>query len=238
MARQVPLLGYPSQLAAVTALMAQGLRKRAIMDRTGLSGDRTSNLMSLARRAAARKAARPGWTIDRVGKAIRIYKAALAVIAEAFGVGVDELLEVVTHDVAAVSVVAAGEPAAAAAAPAAAPEPAASPAPAPSPEAANDADPAVPAAELFQNGRGFVAAAAEADPEPDPFAELDEDGRAIAGARRGALFVLRSADGEVLHESCSGLTRLPKFFWRGNAQQLRAVRRRYPKWRHLKAEAV
>lgn len=59
-----------------------------------------------------------------------------------------------------------------------------------------------------------------------------------APSEAGQRFKLVSPHGETLHENQRVLTRLPKFFWRGDTAALDALRRRQPQWAHLKAVAV
>lgn len=51
-------------------------------------------------------------------------------------------------------------------------------------------------------------------------------------------FRLVSAHGESLHENERVLTRLPKFFWRGDAEAVAALKVRRPQWSQLRAVAV
>lgn len=43
-------------------------------------------------------------------------------------------------------------------------------------------------------------------------------------------YFLKSPDGQFLHESTRVLTRMPRFYWRGTAEQLRALREKEPSW--------
>lgn len=51
-------------------------------------------------------------------------------------------------------------------------------------------------------------------------------------------FRLVSAHGESLHENGRVLTRLPKFFWRGDAEAVAALKARRPQWSQLRAVGV
>ena len=221
MARQVECIGYPSQQAAVTALMAQGLTYSQIRDRTGLEGGRVSNLMTLARRSVAQ-----GWDDERLARLRRIHAAAMTVIAEAFGVGADELAIVLAHDSFKQKIQPIAEPAMAGGDGASTGEVepvVADPAP-PLPE------PPAPEAGVFRSGDGFVAEVDDAAIQ----AERDALAAEFPAAQR---FTLRDLDGQVLHSHPRGLTRLSRFFWVGTAEQVAKLKRQHPKWAHLKPKA-
>ena len=60
---------------------------------------------------------------------------------------------------------------------------------------------------------------------PPPVAEV-----APPVAHPAQRFILRSIDGQTLHENERVLTRLSSFFWRGTADQVAKLRRGNPQW--------
>lgn len=57
-------------------------------------------------------------------------------------------------------------------------------------------------------------------------------------AEPGQRFRLVSEHGESLHENERVLTRMPKFFWRGDAGDVAMLKARRPQWARLRAVAV
>lgn len=93
---------------------------------------------------------------------------------------------------------------------------------------------------------GFAGAGVAAS-QPTHRDAADEPVREVAApsepdvaieTRPGQRFRLVSVHGESLHENERVLTRLPKFFWRGDASEVAALRRRRPQWSELRAVAV
>lgn len=73
---------------------------------------------------------------------------------------------------------------------------------------------------------------------PDEAAIDDERAELLQRFHPARRFSLRSPDGQWLHELQTTLTRMPKFFWRGTAEQVAAIKRRNPRWRGLVPVAV
>jgi hypothetical protein len=55
---------------------------------------------------------------------------------------------------------------------------------------------------------------------------------------RSARYRLHNGLGEYLHAHERGLTRVPKFFWRGTEAEVVALRKRRPQFRELEMEPV
>lgn len=66
-------------------------------------------------------------------------------------------------------------------------------------------------------------------------AEVGDGGEATAPGQR---FRLVSEHGESLHENERVLTRMPKFFWRGEAGDVALLKARRPHWARLRAVEV
>jgi len=268
----IPCIGYPSQLEAVSALMAEGCDHTEIMRRTQLPHYRVTTLMS--KRRMALKAA-GSWTPEKLDKARRFHAAANQVIADALGVGVADMLariavpagaeEVRARLRAAEKMVAElraalgedgdegggtfgpggwdgagadisshaksgveGEAGPAARAPGAETLPVQTVEAEPESRLAGGRTPDA-TAETMAATAGETAAAGGVEVRPAPPA---------APAATTARFTLHSADGQVLHQHERGLTRMPKFFWRGTAAEVAALKRRKPQWRDLKEKAI
>lgn len=85
---------------------------------------------------------------------------------------------------------------------------------------------------------------AESDPpgvvraSPSPAAAFECDEPTDASLKPGKRYRLVSEHGESLHKNERVLTRLPKFFWRGDADAVAALQARRPQWAHLEAREV
>lgn len=71
--------------------------------------------------------------------------------------------------------------------------------------------------------------------EPAPSESIDDQEPLRAN---GARYRLKSSDGQFLHEHERGLTRLPRFVWRGSHKDVMSLRIRKPEWRDLKPELI
>lgn len=80
------------------------------------------------------------------------------------------------------------------------------------------------------------APAAEIEPLAEPpsvDAPANDDDAILAHAPAAAKFMLRGKDGTYLHMSCEITTRDRTLAWIGKRDQLRAVRRKYPKTKQM-----
>lgn len=244
-----PFLGFPSRTEAVRAFLAEGVSRRLA---TAMLEPALPNIKVLLEGAALWGTRTPSIDDAQLGKARR----AVQYLGEALGVHPALLVARLAVDPLALLDTGQGEPGVAAVDDVAdepAPEQpdddlarwnALGKAAEPHPQAAVDAD--LEREELIELG------AAEAPlptptPEPDsppaalpppPAAPADPEAEMLARVPASTRFLLRARSGEALHESCLGLTTTRRFFWRGTAAQLRAVRRRYPQWLELKPEVT
>lgn len=223
-----PVAGYPSKTAAVVALRAANVPVEEIAERLEITKASVYALIAYAKRkpprvgaavdvAAAESTApdtRGLWTTEKLEKARRLIGKSVILIAEALQVPADELLlyglKGIIPPMGAsqrigdlLSQIADGAPTP--------DEPLALPPPAAEGDEPTREDDEAELAALEE-------APEDADPEPEPEPDAQTD----------RLCALKNDNGEFLHEHEGGFTRLPRFMWRGTADEVAALKARKP----------
>lgn len=236
-----PCAGYPSQTAAVTALMGERLDRHGIAARTGLQLSRVDTLMNLVRkRQAASTAAAEVWSAERLAKGERLIATTLSLISGALGVPLADLARQMQAQG---WIKAAVDREAQASVDRDAEEQEQIELGAVSPRMASErldsttADPGT--LQNLQIERSGGAPRKDARPiAPEPIADdaaIDEEmQRLIARFGVTARFKLHETDGQFLHQHERGLTRRPEFYWRNTAREVASLKLRNPQWRGLR----
>lgn len=253
-----PVLGYPTQTDAVEALSNQGLTPKQAAERTGIALQTVYTLKSQARKRAG--AARPPveanqppchakprdewcdrdgpggfmghtcypkqdqseeavtctWMPSKIARARRIVDRSMVVIADALSVPLSELLRLVRDDLAAAEDERIADEAALAAM-----------------AGEDDAD-----TDETEDGGGVAQLPSPALERPST-PVIEPAPKSVAGradpmaTTLPVLLKLKSEAGDYLHEHERGMTRLPKFIWRGTADEVKSLKRKKPHLRPL-----